>query len=84
MIIADAFAVRGSGENKGFTDRCIAKAQRASIRDGLFIQTLTEYLINKGRIAYDNKRDLFWVLPTSGPPQVAVWMMPLVTDQEAA
>ena len=65
-------------ENRAFTDRCIARMQRQSITDGPFAIACTEYLMRHGRIAYDPKRDLFWTAPSNGPPQVAVWMMPLV------
>jgi len=67
-------------ENRAFTDRCISRLQRIGIHDGLFAVACTGYLIRHGRIAYDAERDLFWTSPTSGPPQVAVWMMPLVME----
>lgn len=69
-------------ENRAFTDRCIAKLQRLSITDGAFVQAGTEYLIGHGRIAYDFGRNLFWALPPSGSPQVAVWMMPVCSALE--
>lgn len=72
------------GENLGFTDRVIAKVQRLSIEDGPFVEALTDYLTLHGRIAYDLKRNLFWVIPPTGAPQVAVWMMPVVLAAEAA
>lgn len=74
----------GGTENIAFTDRVIAKAQRLSIEDGKFPVTLTDYLMRHGRIAYDVGRNLFWVQPTTGSPQVAVWLMPICLKAEAA
>jgi hypothetical protein len=60
-------------ENTGFTDRCIAKLQRSSIKDGLFAPALTGYLVHNKRLFHDGR--LFWVRPPSGPMQVAAWMI---------
>jgi hypothetical protein len=60
-------------ENLGFTDRCIARLQRLSIKDGLFAMALTSYLVGHGRLFHDGR--LFWVRPPSGPMQVAAWMI---------
>lgn len=66
-------------ENTGFTEKAIRKVQSLSITDP-FAVAITAYLVNFGRIAFDPARDLFWVTVPSGPPQVAVWMMPVVEN----
>jgi hypothetical protein len=71
-----------AAENLGFTDRCIARLQHMSIEDGVFASALHAYLVKHGRIAYDLDRNLFWVKPTSGQPQIAVWMMPVCIAAE--
>lgn len=69
-------------ENKAFTDRAIAQAQHMSIDGDPLCVAVTEYLMRMGRVVWDDDRTLFWVLPTSGPPQVAVWMMPVASQFE--
>lgn len=66
-------------ENLAFTDKAIRRAQTMDGRNA-FCGVITEYLIRIGRIYYDAARDVFWVSPPQGPPQVAVWMMPLLDD----
>jgi hypothetical protein len=63
-------------ENLPFTDRTIRALQaRPSNPDKLFVEACTMYLLQQGRLAYDPSRDLFWVVPPQGPPQVAVWLV---------
>jgi hypothetical protein len=69
-------------ESAAFTERCIAKLQRMSIENGLFAEALHDYLMRHKRIAYDVDRNLFWVKPPTGNPQVAVWMMPVCLAAE--
>lgn len=68
-------------ENRAFTEKAIAQAQRGALGEP-FTDALHEYLVKQGRIAWDDKRALFWVQPPNGPPQVAVWMMEAATKFE--
>ncbi len=66
-----------SDENIAFTERVIKTLMPRSIEGGLFEASLTDYLISKGRIVWDDLRALFWVAHPSAGPQVAVWLMPV-------
>lgn len=68
-------------ENVPFTERLIRKLQSLP-KDPGFVDACTSYLLQHGRLVFDNKRGLFWVVPPSGPPQVAVWMPMLEPDEE--
>jgi hypothetical protein len=70
-----------TGENRAFTDRTITALQKMSIRDGVKAVTMHNYLLRMGRVAFNMERELFMVLPTAGNPQVAIWLMPLLTEQ---
>ena len=59
-------------ENKAFTEKLIAEAQRKAPEDA-FSEVAVEYLTRLGRLAVDHARGLFWVIPPSGPAQVAIF-----------
>jgi hypothetical protein len=71
-----------SRENLAFTTRAIARAQRLSIEQP-FCAALTAYLASFGRVIWDDARALFWVIAPNGPPQVAVWLMPVAEAFDA-
>lgn len=74
---------RQSSENLSFTDRVIRELQRRpSNPDRLFVEALTEYLLQQGRIAFQDTTGLFWVIPSTGSPQAAIWM-PMLDPVEA-
>lgn len=64
-------------ENLAFTERTIRKLQRRSILNGLEEEAMAHYLFRQGRMHFDMERNLFWVDVPNGPPQIAVWMMPI-------
>lgn len=72
-------------ENIGFTERVIAKAQGLA-PESLFCQALTDYLFQKGRLAYDLTHKLWLVNHPSQGWQVAVWLPgePLEDEERAA
>lgn len=72
-------------ENKAFTDRVIRSLQdRPSDPDKMFVEVRTHYLMQVGRMFFDDELGLFWVRPTTGPAQVAAWMPMLDPGPKAA
>lgn len=64
---------KSMAENKSFTDKLIARAQRLAATDP-FVPVAREYLTRHDRLITDYARGLFWVVPSFRPAQVATFM----------
>lgn len=57
-----------------FLAKAIDKAQRLD-PSAKITPAITEYIIRRGALAYDFKRQLFWVKHPDNGWQVAIWMI---------
>ena len=67
--------------NKAFLAKAIDRAQHLVIGDP-FCNALHEFIFQAGVLGWDDRRALFWVDHPNGPPQIAVWLMPIASTFE--